>query len=148
MKVDLVLRNADESDLPFIYKTWLVNIRASNNLETIIEAKVYFDNHKLLIDRILSKSECVLATSPEDTKQIFGFIVFHRMKKLDVLHFVHVKAPYRKLGIAGHLKDFAFNCELDDPPLVSTHFTRMAPILTESWNLIFNPYILFDFYGE
>jgi hypothetical protein len=145
VEIDLIFRDLDESDLAFVYNSWLINFRDSNNLENLIDKKIYFDNQTALIKKILSKSEVVLASSPEDESQIFGFIVFERFKSLNVLHYVYVKSMYRRLGIGRRLKDYAFeDSEEIELPILSTHMTRMSRILTHSWNLIFNPYYLLD----
>lgn len=131
-----------DRDAPFIYKSWLVNFRSSNDLEQVIDKHIYFENHKKIIEKILGESTCLLAVNPEDDHQIFGYIVYQKIKSLKILHYTYVKSPYRKLGIATMLKKIAFGEA--GAAIMTSHHTRMATILRYKWNLIFNPYILLN----
>lgn len=142
MKLENVyVREHNEKDIPFIYKSWLVNFRDSNNLEALIDKQIYFDSHKKIIDKILEQSTCLIAANPDDEDQIFGYVIFDNYKKLQILHYVYVKAPYRRLGIASLLKKLAFKLP---HAIVTSHHTRMSMVLRDKWNLVFNPYILLD----
>lgn len=143
MKIsNLVIRSYDEKDLPLIYKSWLVSFRDSNHLESVIDKQIYFGNHKRIIAKILDKSTCLIAANPEDDNHILGYIVFDKHNGLKILHYIYVKAPYRRLGIANFLRKFAFTNE--SHPIVTSHYTRMSSILKDKWQLVFNPYILID----
>lgn len=141
---NISLREYEETDIPFIFKSWLVNFRASNYLEDIIDHDIYFEFHKRLVEKILSDSICLLAANPEDESQVFGYIAYRKIKGLNILHYIYVKAPYRRLGIAEFLLDFVF--EKKRQTIVTTHYTRMARVLRRKWNIVFNPYLLFDLY--
>jgi GNAT superfamily N-acetyltransferase len=150
-KPEFSIRHQTEHDQSYILNTWLMNFRCSNHLERMIRHNVYFEEQTHLIQKILTKSKVIVAVDLEHDSQIFGYLVYNEVAHTKIIHYVYVKSPFRRLGIATALKDFVFgNVDDDDGkyPILTTHYTRMSPLLNIKWNLTFNPYLLLDIYSE
>lgn len=137
MKVETYIRKPTEADLNFLYNSWLKSLRQS--LSTV-DNTIFYGNHKKLIEELVTKCRVVISCNPEDITQIFGYIVFEIIEDISILHYVYVKHPFRKLGIATELFKFIdHNSEL---PCVASHYTRIFETIGPKWGLVFNPYVL------
>lgn len=131
----IAVRLARAADLAFIRNSWLRNYHEHGHLSHVPNG-VFFsdDGHWGVVDRCLTGPRVVLVAHPEgDEDTILGWTC----AELDVLHYVYVKAPFRRLGIArtllGRYK----------PLTTCTHWT---PVIRE-WAsrgraYTFNPYLL------
>lgn len=142
MNIPALIRAVREDDINFIYSSWLKSHRRSTYAQAM-SADVYYDNHKKLLTHLLDRGQILVACNQDDEEQIFGWIVFEPLKETMILHYVYVKDPYRRLGLANRLftqaRDFIHDVGL---PVLATHETHKFPHLQESWNLIYNPYVL------
>ena len=137
MKVETLLRSSIESDVNFIYNSWLKSLKQSFDC---IDNKIFYDNHKKIIEKILSTATVTVCCNPEDEEQIFGYIVHEKYTDLSLVHYIYVKHTYRKYGFATKLIDSVENNS--GLPHIATSHTRMFEIIGPKWGLIFNPYIL------
>lgn len=127
------LREAKESDFPFIYATWLKGLRFGNDVFGTIEQHSYFRNYHKVIETILHRPSVVIpvACLIEDPNTILGYA----LREDGMLHYIHVKSAFRRFGIARALS----------PPEISrvTHTTKMGwAILKEKFpNAIYDPFL-------
>ena len=63
----------------------------------------------LLIDGLLGAESivCLVATAKDDPDQVYGYIV--ACPGLRVLHWIYVKAPFRRAGVANRLMEASFS---------------------------------------
>jgi ribosomal protein S18 acetylase RimI-like enzyme len=130
---NVTLREAQESDFPFIYSTWLKGLRFGNETFEKIHQDTYFKQYHKILEQILTKPETyiVVACLPDDPSTILGYSV---REGEDTLHYVHVKQAFRQFGIAKTL------CPENLRRV--THVTNVGwSILKKKFpNAVFNPF--------
>lgn len=139
-KVDIILRESEPKDMPFIYNSWLVSYYSGSGLDKTLNKDIYFSQHKLLIEKALRDGViCFVACLPDYENQILGWIAWDY--KSHSIHYVYVKHPYRRLGIGNSLRQsLGFPIPRSIHPFFFTHYTRIAEILAPKWDLTYNPY--------
>jgi len=86
-----------ENDTAFVFSSWLRSYRFSLQTKDIPTAFYYRCHHKLIED-ILERPDVRISVAclQTDPSLIFGWACFEG----PVLHYIFVKPPYRRLGIA------------------------------------------------
>lgn len=102
LKSQVQIRTANESDVPFIFNSWLKSYRSSNAAKNISNP-VYFDFHHKLLENILQRSNVLVLCDTADTAQVFGYIVAQDLDGVKVLHYAYVKFAFRGMGLANML---------------------------------------------
>lgn len=143
MKIDLYIRQAEVDDIPFIKNSWLKSYRDTMKH---MDQSLYKKNQDRLMCQILASSQCLVACSPDEHKQIYGWIIFETINNIAILHYVYVKMIYRKYKIASEL--FRMIERDKSIPVIASHFTRRFHDVKKPWNLTYNPYILLGKYGS
>lgn len=134
-----VIRPANESDINFIYSTWIKSFRTGSGLGLASGKYVYFTLYQFMIDQILHRKECeaTVAADPSDPLVIYGYIVHEP----GVLHYAFTKEAFRRLGVAKALYRECFDTL--DPPVI-THETVSGSTVTQSHpELLYKPIRLF-----
>jgi len=92
-----LVRDARESDFPFIYSTWLKGLRFGNEVFTLIEQNSYFKHYHKVIEVILHRPDTAIkvACLKDDPETILGYSILGD----DMVHYVHVKQAFRGFGI-------------------------------------------------
>jgi hypothetical protein len=139
----IALRHTHAGDIAFIFNSWLESYRGSLHMKNISNT-VYYAGHHNLIERIMKRSEAVIACNPEDQTQIYGYIVYEIITGVLVLHYVYVKQPYRKLGIMKQLLEKAGRKE--KVAFVYTHETYSGSKLALKFSAFYNPYPCYQGY--
>lgn len=120
---------ADESERNLVLKLWLVDGVDSAYADAVTHRAWYSDHERMLRERVLPSStvECVVLR--DEPSAILAWCCYSG----DVLHFVHVKRRWRRVGLARMLlARHAF--------AVYTHRTRMCSALPIPGAWQFNPY--------
>jgi hypothetical protein len=101
----LMVRPSIESDLPFVFSTWLKGLRFGCEWFEDIESRSYFTNYHKVIETILSRPgvEISLAVFKDDPNTILGYSVHQTLGEKKILHWVFTKKSWRKTGIAKRL---------------------------------------------
>jgi GNAT superfamily N-acetyltransferase len=134
------VRKAYESDIAFIYKSWI-----DSYADTWDVAKSVFGReYKEVIDCILTypTSEIAVACKADEPDIIFGYMIYEEQTQIGpyLVHYVYVKEAFRKFGIAKHLIQ---NLKMKNDFLI-THRTDLAKkILKKHPQVVYNPFILF-----
>ena len=128
------IRLANPNDIPFIYATWLKSYHYDSWTKGIAKS-VYFDNYKLVIDRLLGISQVLIACTVVDPEVILGYMVHEP----NTLHYCFVKEPFRNFGIA---KSLFTKSELE-PTATITHKTQSVAAIVRHKEFIFNPFVLY-----
>lgn len=129
-KSDIIsIRGGLETDLKFVYATWLKGLYFGNDWFREIDQDIYFKAYHKVIERILAKPKALVwvAHLIEDPDVILGYSVTEG----PILHFVFVKEAWRRMGLA---------CDLiPDTTNTVTHLTKVGrSIKPKAWS--FNPF--------
>jgi len=127
------LRPMMEEDESFIYSSWLKSYRSSP-AATYLDNDTYYNNHKKIVEKLLSKANVTVLCSIEDSSQIYGFICHEG----NTAHYLYIKYPFRKMGLAKYI----FNSIFSDTTIVITHFNTNLKSRLDT--MTYNPYILFE----
>lgn len=133
------VRQAKSDDVNFIYSTWLRCYKHDSPLTKYTKREVFFEAHQKLLDKILTKKEIkvAVAVSKDDDDLIFGFLAYEPK----IIHFVYVKEPFRKEGIARKLIE---SQGIDPNECKASHLTYSLLDLWTAKKITteFNPYVL------
>jgi GNAT superfamily N-acetyltransferase len=132
----VIIRIAEIGDEGFIFHSWLKSYRGSAAAQNITNPR-YFAGQHALITRLLGRSKILVAANPEDPSQICGWIVYEPKAPIPVLHYVYVKHPFRRNGIARELI-----AQMECDTFFFTHSTEAVKQLTA--RAIFDPYLTFN----
>lgn len=132
------IRPAAESDVAFIFSSWLKSYRSSRFAQGITNT-VFFGEHHKVIEELLKTSTVLIACNKNDSTDIYGYICAEIISNVFVVHYMYIKHTYRLFGLAkvmmaqfGHSKDNAGMC---------THLTRSGEKVAAKYNLEYSPYI-------
>lgn len=95
----VVIRDAQGTDLPFIYSTWLKNLYYGSHWFREIDKDRYFDKYKRVVTSLITHSTVKIACLSSEPEVIIGYVVYRG----DTLHWVYVKKAWRQMGIAKEL---------------------------------------------
>jgi hypothetical protein len=133
---ELSVRPANQSDIPFIFATWLKSYRDSKFAE-LIDSKTYFAAHHALIEILLAKSTVLIAFPTNQPNVICGWSV----TQPNLIHYVYTKSAFQKLGVATSLLKSA-GIDLKTATTF-THGSKAAKWFAPKFqNLTYNPYAL------
>lgn len=133
-----MMRDAIPNDIPFIYNSWTTSYRHISPLRTYISDPVFYKEYLCVIDSILANpnTKTLVACSIEDREIVFGYCIYGP----DLLHYMLIKEPFRRFGIAKQLY------ELAGKPKTASHVTNkthLGYILMDKYKVVFNPFSLF-----
>ena len=112
-------------------------IRLSAESPPRVTAEVYMASHNRLAQDLLAMSQCLVACKSDDRDHILGYIVFDPP---DICHYIYVKTPFRRLGIARRLVTAAFP-RRQDYDIIVTHWSQLLyGVFGEATKLIYDPY--------
>lgn len=97
------------------------------------------DHKNRVILDIIKRSPPVIACHPDHPEQIFGYCASEDQGETPVLHFIYVRDPFRRVGIATQLLKVCL------PGLKSnkgyyTHNTLSMRYLAPKWNVSWDPF--------
>lgn len=98
--MNVCYRPPTTDDAAFIMSAWLSGQRKQGD-RVFMTNDVYYDGEKKRVTQLLSRARVVIICEPEEPSHIFGFLAYSNLTKADlfILHYAHLKKPYRKLGI-------------------------------------------------
>ncbi len=132
------IRRATDDDLSFFFSATLQSHYYSAPANRYMLPSIYYAEHKKVLCRLLESCPLLIACDQDSPEIIMGFALFGPK----TAHYVYVKRPFRKFGIARMLLA-EIGIGLDDCTV--THWTED---LTEIWRskrypgLVYNPYLL------
>ena len=136
--ISIRIRPATEEDIPFIFNSWLKSYRNSFFARDV-PPPVYFTEHHKVLEDIVKTNTVLVACNPDESNQIYGYMVAGTVDNVFVLQYAYVKHPYRSLGV-GKLLLKAFNHEKGTAGF-HTHSTRAGRDIAIKYNLVYSPYI-------
>lgn len=126
--MNVVIRQGRESDRSFLFSTWLLGLYHGNDWFKEIDKTVYFKVYKAVVEGIIAHSRVDVACLPDDEDVVLGYVVYSG----NTLHWIFVKKPWRKLGIAKKLMPQGIT--------TCTHLTKIGKSLRPV-NVSFNPFL-------
>ena len=127
-------RPAVGKDIPFIYATMLNSLRVDSVIGSSTRKSVFYNEYNPILDNILLNARVTVACLPDDSNVILGYAIHDG----NLLHYVYIKEAFRLQGIAKDLYQHI------GQPNIITHETKTAmPIIANSVNFIYNPFILY-----
>lgn len=148
MELPIKIREYSSSDEAFVFHSWLktyfdalIDMKMTNG----IRSDVYYKGQHNRVAGLLKRGNTLIACNSEDDDQIYGWLNFEDTEDDGViLHFVYVKQPFRKMGIAKRLIEIA---KYSKGEVFYTHKTQFTKNLTNVvGKATFNPYLLEDSY--
>ena len=131
------VRRAVPDDLGFIFSTWLKHYKQHSDLTKHITNSVFYVKYHKIIEKLLAKSLVVVAHPPGRPEVILGYAALEMLTP-PVVHWVYVKGPWRRFGIARLLLE-----GLDVAHCSFTHWTRDIESFRERWpTAVYDPYLL------
>lgn len=128
--MNILIRPITETDLPFIFATWLKGLYHGNEFYSKIKQDVFYAQYHKMIETILPKSMIKIACLEDEPDVIIGYCVF----ETDRLHWIFVKKAWRKLTIAKQL--------LNDVPFTRvSHLTKVGEAIRKKEKWEFDPFI-------
>jgi len=137
----ILIRQYKESDLSFIFSTWLRSYKFNSSFAKQINNTVFYTYHHKLIEAILARGATVLvACDALNPEVVFGYLVFEQAGDLDIVHFSYIKKPFRGFGIFTELLRIG-QVSLDKATF--THYTtKCNKFLELNKALTYNPYLV------
>lgn len=136
---NVIIRPGVVEDIRFIFNSWLKSYRDANAVAGVPNT-LYFKGQHEVVERILARPGLLVlvACTPEDEKQILGYVVASETKAGTVLHWLYVKHPFRGFGIARELEKRAVH---SSSSVQYSHRTKYVDGIVKRRGYIFNPFI-------
>lgn len=91
------MRTGTSEDFSFVFATWLRSYKHSSHFAKRIPDRTFYVRHHAVIERILARGAELLVACPADAPEtILGYLV----REGATLHFLYVKGPFRRMGVA------------------------------------------------
>lgn len=144
LETQITFRPATQDDVNFIFNSWLKSFRGGT-LATGVSNPIYYAQHHRLIEGICKSAQILVAVNAADLAQIFGYVAYEPMEGMNVVHYIYVKEPYRRLGLGKLLLEQA---KIDaKKPFFCTHRTNVMRFLERRYAFVYNPYLAFPAYA-
>lgn len=149
--IKFIVRQAKDSDIPFIIDSWLKSY-AEKGIE-FSSKESYFKSYPQFIKDIIESSYLYIVCLPEDSDTILGWMCFEPRNNQYILHYIYVKHPFRKFGIAKYLFKIYEKINSNKQIIYShktNHLDNIISISKDNWiynlkdKLEFNPYLFFS----
>ena len=136
------IRKAQKSDIPFITSSWLRSNRDGFMVRSVPNTVYYYKHHKIL-ESLLPRGIVIVACNEEDPDQILGWCCAEVLDTALVIHYIYIKQPFRRFGIASRM--IALLKQTEQPPAIMvTHSNPMVRPLIKERKWVYNPYLLFS----
>lgn len=100
--VPMKLRAMVHEDRHLILSAWIHSFyRSSSTPMQFISHNTFTVLYGPVLDKILSRSQVLVAVAPEDPSLIIGWVCFE--KDAGVVHYVWCRDPYRRQGVASEM---------------------------------------------
>ena len=142
LKSQVQIRAAVETDVPFIFNSWLKSFQGSHTARNI-STPVYFDFQHKTIENLLKKCPVLIACDSTDPDSVYGYFVYELLDGVTVYHYAYVKHAFRQMGVFKLLLEKA-GYSLDSQAFY-THETStgLKIIRIKSLPLVYNPYLAY-----
>lgn len=135
LKSQVLIRDASEADVPFIFNSWLKSYRNASLCRSITNP-VYFTFQHQLIEELLKHSFVKVVHTASDPNQLLAYLVYSEVEGIKIVHYAYVKHAFRNMGICSML--------LQDAAIAGGFYTHETPSgarAAEKRQLVYNPYL-------
>lgn len=143
-QLPITIRKFKAEDESFVYHSWLETyLDALSDMKVLngLRSDVYYKGQHKRIEELLSRCTTLIACNNEDIDQIYGWICFETLSSGQIFHFMYVKQPFRKNGIAKMLIEEAR--DKNEKEVFYTHKTPFTKeIIKYFQRSVFNPYLV------
>lgn len=103
-KPEILIRDCTESDIPFVMNSYLKSYREAP-MNRMLTDHAYYQEHVPTTQMLMMcpESRVRIAVDPEHTDQIFGYMWSFQCPEKTYVHWMYVKLPFRRFGIANLL---------------------------------------------
>lgn len=134
----MVIRPAEAGDTAFIRDSWKRSY-LEGGFAPRCERLLYWEGQSDLINRLMGRSETLVAANSEDQAQLFGWVCFERTGRVGIVHFACVKRTFRQMGIGRALVLASVSsCE----GRYHSHRTKLGELAARRIDSTWNPYLL------
>ena len=86
---------------------------------------------------MIKRSNVLICCDPEDFNHIYGYVVYEDIAGVSVVHFIYLKQPFRKIGLAKRmLEHLQFR---EHEPLVISYENKKLRGMKWNYNLVAIP---------
>jgi hypothetical protein len=96
----------------------------------------YYPEYKERLMHMLKTGDVLIICSEQDEDQIVGYRITGKILSWSILHYVYIKYPFRKMGLA---KQLLADLELGSHVTICTHLPKLWAILSTKYKLAFDP---------
>jgi hypothetical protein len=124
-----------ENDKAFVIATWLRGLYYGDTWFALIKKQTFMNYYAKLIEMLIDgqTTKIKVACLKEDPTVIIGYVVLSRNHD-NILHWAHVKKPFRGIGVAKDLTPKSVN--------TVTHLTKPGVSILKKKEWLFNPFLL------
>ena len=133
-------RKRHEDDNAFMYAVWLRGQR-NEGTNQFIGNKIYYANLTDRIKPLIERCQTIVVCNPDLHEQVYGFVCFEWLDSVCIIHYIHVKTPFRKMGVGKNLLTQA-NPRFGKEETVISFTNGFCSHRMSSYNLVFNPFVL------
>ena len=134
-KPDVSIRSANEDDHGFILNSWLKSYYDTAEISPRISREIFFKNEGKIIENLLRTELVKIICNPFDETHIYGYACFNDTPC--TLHYVYIKQPFRKMGLANSLlRDY-----LESEDVIVSYSTSRIKRFGEHYNFKYNRYV-------
>lgn len=141
MNLPLRIRPACAGDKPYIVGNWVKELRHAG-FSKFVPGDLYWPAQHALCDKQLGLGQAAVACHEDNPDHIYGTVVW-QPARTPILHWLHVKSTFRRLGVARQLRDYAFPA---NPPIIlclaAPNWSFSNETLCKALGLVYFPYAL------
>lgn len=135
----IVLRQARDSDLGFIVKTWSQEVHKVNP-QNFIPNEIFFPHQNTVMTSILSTQMPLMACLEGDEDTLAGYLIAKPYGQDNlIIYYGFVKSIFRRMGI---MKQMLSHFNYQNKNLVCTQYFDLFKKLKDRYHLIYDPTIL------
>lgn len=144
----VAIRELRLADQAFVYGTWLQGHYEKSLWAKGMEWEAYKNYHHAVVERLLYQgaARTLVACAPEEPDQIFGYCTYNWSNTVwpPVLHYLFVKGPLRRFGIANKLMEEAGFSKTKSFAFTQLNNSDLIHQMRKKWPLgKYVPYLLF-----
>lgn len=114
-----------EADIPFIYSSWGQSFLSGKSAHMILSPAEFHEFHRPIIERFFSRPTATVLVCQWDQEPntIIAWAAVEMLHKTLVLHYIYVKAAFKREGIATEMLE---RIGFFNRPTICTHLTDKA----------------------
>lgn len=140
-ELPIAFRPANSDDYGFILKTMTVELQKTSPYQ-YCPPTIFVPAQRNLINSLLASMGAIVCHLEDAPDQLVGYLIAEPVNQENlILHWGHVKAIYRRLGIFKELLT-QFDQDYKNKNIVCSHYFNLYPKLKDRYHLVFDPFTL------